>query len=69
MLYFWYPKKQRDWGTIHEENDVIMPEDLASVKKQLRQGKHTCLVMRTEHPGAYETPYKTPAPIALLSRD
>ena len=23
MLYIWYPKKQRDWDTIHEENDVI----------------------------------------------
>ena len=41
---------------IHEENDIIeMPEKLANVKKRLRQGKHTCLVMRTEHPTAYET--------------
>ena len=52
MLYIWYLKKRGD--TIHEENDVIMPEDLANIKKQLKQGKHTCLVMRMEHPRAYE---------------
>ena len=36
---------------IHEENDIIeMPEGVVSAKKKLRQGKHTCLAMRTEHP-------------------
>ena len=39
----------------HEENDVIeMQEELVNVKKQLKQGKHTCLIMRMEHPRAYE---------------
>ena len=42
-------------NTIHEENDVIeTPEELANVKKQLKQGKHTCLIIRMEHPRAYE---------------
>ena len=55
MLYVWYPKKQGDWDMIHEENDIMeMPEEVASVKKKLRQGKHTCLVMRMEHLRAYE---------------
>ena len=55
MLYVWYPKKRGDWGTIHEENDIIgTREELASAKKQLKQGKHTCLVMRMEHPKNYE---------------
>ena len=60
MLYVWYPKNRTDLNVIHEENDVIeMQEDLARVKKQLKQGKHTCLVMRMEHPRAYEkTPIK-----------
>ena len=50
MPYVWYPKNQKDWDTIHEENDVIETrEELASVKKNLKQGKHTCLVMRTEY--------------------
>ena len=40
---------------IHKENDVIeMPEEVASVKKKLSQGKHTCLVMRTENLRASE---------------
>ena len=41
MLYVWYPENRMDLNTIHEENDVIGPEDLAIVKAQLKQGKHT----------------------------
>ena len=37
------------------ENDVIeMAEEVATVKKKLRQGKHTCLVLRMEHLRAYK---------------
>ena len=53
MLYVWYPKNRTDLNVIHEENNVIEMEELANVKKQLKQGKHTCLVMRIEHPRAY----------------
>ena len=53
MLYVWYPKNRMDLNTIHEENDVIGPEELARVKAQLKRGKHTCLIMRMEHPRAY----------------
>ena len=53
MLYVWYPKNRTDLNTIHEENDIIGPEELARVKAQLKQGKHTCLIMRMEHPRDY----------------
>ena len=53
MLYVWYPKNRTDLNTIHEENDVIGPEELARVKAELKRGKHTCLIMRMEHPRAY----------------
>ena len=53
MLCVWYPKNRTDLNTIHEENDVIGPEELARVKAQLKRGKHTCLIMRMEHPRAY----------------
>ena len=53
MLYVWYPKNRMDLNTIHEENDVIGLEELARVKAQLKRGKHTCLIMRMEHPRAY----------------
>ena len=40
---------------IHKKNNFIeTPEELVSVKKKLRHGRHTCLVMRTEHPKTYE---------------
>ena len=53
MLYVWYPKNRMDLNTIHEENDVIGLEELARVKTQLKQGKHTYIIMRMEHPRAY----------------
>ena len=44
-----------DLNDIQEENDVIeTKEELAGVKAQLKRGKHTCLIMRMEHPRAYE---------------
>ena len=54
MLYVWYPKNRTDLYTIHEEYDVIGLEELARVKAQLKQRKHTCLIMRMEHPRAYK---------------
>ena len=54
MLHVWYPKNRMDLNIIHEENDVIETlEELARVKAQLKQGKHTCLIMKMEHPRAY----------------
>ena len=51
----WYPKNRTDLNTIHKENHIIeTQEELANVKKQLKQGKHTCLIMRMEHPRGYE---------------
>ena len=54
MLCIWYPKNRTDLKVIHEETDVIEMEELARVKEKLKQGKHTCLIMRMEHPRAYE---------------
>ena len=53
MLYVWYSKNKTDMNNIHEENDVIGPEELATVKEKLKRGRHTCLIMRMEHPRAY----------------
>ena len=54
MLHVWYPKNRTDLNTIHEENDVIETGELARVKAELKRGKHTCLIMRMEHPRAYK---------------
>ena len=54
MLYVWYPKNRTNLNTIQKENDIIGPEELARVKAQLKRGKHTCLIMRMEHPRAYK---------------
>ena len=53
MLYIWYPKNRTDLNIIHEGNDVIETQkELARFKAQLKWGKHTCLIMRMEHPRA-----------------
>ena len=53
LLYIWYSKNRTDLNTIHEENGVIGSEELARVKAQLKRGKHTCLIIRMEHPRDY----------------
>ena len=53
MLYVWYPKNRTHLKVIHKENDVIETEELVNVKEKLKRSKHTCLVMRMEHPRAY----------------
>ena len=52
MLYVWYPKNRTDLNIIHEENDVIEMGGLARGKAELKWMKHTCLIMRMEHPRA-----------------
>ena len=55
MLYVWHLKKRGDWDAIHEENDLIeMQGKITNAKKKLRQCKHTCLIMRTVQPVAYQ---------------
>ena len=54
MLYVWCPENRMHLKVIHEENDVIETGELARVKEKLKWGKRTCLIMRMEHPRAYE---------------
>ena len=55
MIYVWYPKSKSDLNIIHEENNVIeTQEELNQVKMKLKQGKHTCLIIKTEFPRMYE---------------
>ena len=53
MLYVWYLKNRMDLNTIHEKNDIIETGELARAQAKLKRGKHTCLIMRMEHPSAY----------------
>ena len=51
QLYTAFPKNIRRQAKMLY---VIETQELANVKKKLKQGKHTCLIMRMEHPRAYE---------------
>ena len=53
VLYVWCPKNRKDWGVIHEDNDVIWnARGINKHQKETKKGKHTCLIMRIEHPRA-----------------
>ena len=78
MLHVWYQKKRGDRDAIHEENKVIkMQGKIANVKEQLRQEKHTCLIMRVERNSLsintvslqYSCQHSCQETAALLSRD
>ena len=64
-------KIETDLNTIHEKNDIIETEELANVKKQLKRGKHICLIMTMGHPRAYRVcnSFVTRLLSALLSRN
>ena len=53
FFMFGTQKSRTDFNVIHEENDVIEMGKLARLKSQLKQGEHTFLIMRMEHPRAY----------------
>ena len=65
MFYVWYPKNRTDLNSIHEENDIIEMGELATVKAQLKRGKHTCLIMRMEH--SSELRPESPCKIDILN--
>ena len=67
MLYIWYPENRTDLTVIQEENDVIEKGELARVKAQLKRGKHTCLIMRMEHPREYRVAERPQGPKDLSS--
>ena len=69
MLYVRYPKNRTDLNTIHEENDVIGPEELGRANAELKWGKHTHLIMRMEHPNMRFIEFYNRIVIRLLSRD
>ena len=53
ILHVWYPKTRTDLNVIQEENDMFETQELMNVKKKLKKGKHTCLIMRMGHPRDY----------------
>lgn len=54
ILYVWNPNNRTDWQLINDENDVIEQDKLNIVKNQLKQGKHTCLIIKIQFPREYQ---------------
>ena len=52
MLFTFYPKDRSDLKIIDEESNII--DDWKDVKEALKNGKHTALYLRLEHPRSYQ---------------
>ena len=46
----WYPKERGDLKLIHDENDVLIDDELVVTRNFLKKSKHTSLYIRNEFP-------------------
>ena len=54
QLFVWYPKNKKEFETIHDENYIVeSKEEIARIKRELKDSKHTALYLRMEHPRGY----------------
>ena len=53
-IFVWYPKEMRDLKMIHDENSVLMDDELVIVRDFLTTSKHACLYIRNEHPRGFK---------------
>ena len=54
QLFLWYPSEKSDLKMIDEETNVMTSDDLAKIKKQLKNEKHASLYVRLEHPRMFK---------------
>ena len=53
QLFLWYPAEKSDFKLADEETNILPAEKLEEIKEQLKNGKHTCLYIRLEHPRSF----------------
>ena len=49
-VFVWYPKERADLKAIHDENDVLIDDELVVVTGLLRKSKHACLYIQNKYP-------------------
>ena len=54
QLFLWYPSEKSDLKMVDEETNLMTSDDLAKIKKQLKNEKHACLYVRLEHPRMFK---------------
>jgi len=54
QIFVWYPSEKSDLKQLDEETNLMTPDDLASIKEQLKSEKHACLYVRLEHPRTFK---------------
>ena len=54
QLFLWYPAEKSDFKLADEETNVLPREKIEEIKGKLKDGEHTCLYIRLQHPRSYE---------------
>ena len=52
-IFVWYPKERGDLKMTHDENDVLMDDELVVARNFLKKSKHACLYIRNEFPRGF----------------
>ena len=52
-IFVWYPKERGDLKMFHDENDVLIDDELVVVRDLLKKSKHACLYIRNECPRGF----------------
>ena len=53
-IFVWYPKARIDLKMIHNENDVLMDDELVVARDFFKKSKYTCLYVRNEFPQRFK---------------
>ena len=52
-IFVWYPKERADLKMVHDENKLLMDDELNVIRDLLRKSKHACLYIQNEYPRGF----------------
>ena len=53
-IFVWYPKARIDLKMIHDENDMLMDNELVAARDFLKKSKYACLYIQNEFPRGFK---------------
>ena len=53
VIFVWYVKERADLKMMHDENDVLIDDELVVARSFLQKSKHACLYIQNEYPRGF----------------
>ena len=53
VIFVWYVKERADLKMMHDENDVLIDDELVVARSFLHKSKHACLYIQNEYPRGF----------------